>query len=166
MNLRFLHVGPEGAEECVRLIRRSYFQADGPLSSAGADESLLDLVHDIERFRRRMDEGVDVLLARLDYGPAVGTVSYRLVGEPESVGWIDRLAVLPEYRGKGLGERIMRYVERCLREKKAVAARLELFARLTRLRGWYEQQGYRHVQTYRDGSALGLEIALMEKSLS
>jgi len=54
----------------------------------------------------------------------VGYITTRV--DPESkIGWIPNLAVLPEYRGRGLGKRLMRTALDYLRDQGMACAKIE-----------------------------------------
>jgi ribosomal protein S18 acetylase RimI-like enzyme len=71
--------------------------------------------------------------------------------EYESVSWITpdgnncyihRLAVHPEFQGRGYARQLMDFAETMAREKGAVSVRLDTFSLNTRNQRFYEQRGY------------------------
>ncbi|MEQ8603576.1 MAG: GNAT family N-acetyltransferase [Marivibrio sp.] len=86
-----------------------------------------------------------VHLATLDAMPAG-----LLLSRPEAAsrGWrIVALAVYPEYRGMGLGRRLMRLSETLARAHEATRLELKLPTDAAAARGFFEAQGFRAIGT-------------------
>ena len=81
------------------------------------------------------DATADHAVALLD-GRVVGTARLVSLGR---VGVLGRMAVLPEARGRGVGDRLLRLIERRAAERGLTA--VELHAQL-HARGFYERAGY------------------------
>lgn len=75
------------------------------------------------------------------------------------------LAVRAEHRGRGLGERLMHFVEEEARRAGTGRVVLEADANLPRLVSWYEGLGYRVVGRREDYYAPGRPAVRMEKRL-
>jgi GNAT superfamily N-acetyltransferase len=56
--------------------------------------------------------------------------------------YLGRLAVLPAWRGRGVGELLLERVEAVAREQGLVSVQLGVRLALTGLRAWYEARGY------------------------
>jgi ribosomal protein S18 acetylase RimI-like enzyme len=56
--------------------------------------------------------------------------------------YIHRLAVDPEYQGKGYAQKLMTFAENYARENKYISVRLDTFSQNTRNQTFYEQRGY------------------------
>ena len=56
--------------------------------------------------------------------------------------YIHRLAVHPNYQGKGFAQRLMDFGENFARENNAVSVRLDTFSQNKRNQKFYEQRGY------------------------
>ena len=78
-------------------------------------------------------------------------VSLFMDEEYTSVNWltenvnnyyIHRLAVHPNYQGKGFAQRLMDFGENFARENNAVSVRLDTFSQNKRNQKFYEQRGY------------------------
>ncbi|TFG75448.1 MAG: GNAT family N-acetyltransferase [Flavobacteriales bacterium] len=59
--------------------------------------------------------------------------------------YIHRLAVAPEYQGKGYAQRLMDFAERHAREKGYVSVRLDTFSQNRRNQIFYETRGYQRL---------------------
>jgi ribosomal protein S18 acetylase RimI-like enzyme len=92
----------------------------------------------IESVGEKLAAGHSVL-ALVD-GAVVGSVYYSPA--PEYV-YLGRLAVLPAYRGRGVGTALVEYVEARARELGRARVRLGVRVALPQLRARYERLGYR-----------------------
>jgi predicted GNAT family N-acyltransferase len=99
----------------------------------------------MDRERDGRDEGAVHLLAHdTDGDRAVGAARVRAyaVEDGVRVGKLERVAVLPERRGEGLGTRLTREAERVAREEGFDRLRL---AAQTHATGFYDRLGYEAV---------------------
>lgn len=89
-------------------------------------------------------DGEAVHLVAYDGDRAVGAARLRDYGESEGVrvGKLERVAVLPERRGEGLGTRLTREAERVAREEGFGRLRLDAQTHAT---GFYERLDYETV---------------------
>ena len=90
-------------------------------------------------------------------------------GEPAATGrifcqdgtwYIGRIAVMPQYRGKGFGSRVMRYLEEEVSLRGAKSATL---AAQCRAAGFYEKNGYSQTNDFHDEE--GVPHVMMTKRL-
>jgi ribosomal protein S18 acetylase RimI-like enzyme len=159
--LRFLEATPEQAALVARLVRRAF---RGQAEALGVNKQAHPYFAGFEtadRVRGHLANGRHVVLAFWGDQP-VGTVRYSLrEGNPQE-GWIERLAVLPEHRGRRFGEALMRYAERRLAALGATRVRLAIVKQFSRLQAFYERLGYRAAET-RILAGVPFEVLLMEK---
>lgn len=116
-------------------------------------------------------ETVESLQARLTIGHlvlalvddnVVGCVLYQ--AEPDYV-YLGRLAVLPSYRGCGIGTALIDYVEDCARAMAARRVRLGVRIALHHLRERYERMGYRLVEERMHPGYAAPTYVMLEKDL-
>lgn len=69
-----------------------------------------------QEVKRRMENDPDLFLGAEEEGKLVGVVIATYDGRK---GWLNRIAVDPAYRGKGLGLKLTRVGERALRKRGA-----------------------------------------------
>ncbi len=100
-------------------------------------------------------------LARWD-GVALGCVFYE---QEDDVIYLSRLAVLPEYRQRGIGRALVRYVED--RARTVGLRRVQLAVRLSlpKLRASYHRMGYQFVRLGSHEGSTRPTYALLEKQL-
>lgn len=75
------------------------------------------------------------------------------------------IAVDPQCRGQGVGERLLAAAERECRQRRCTALRLEVKPRNTRARRLYERAGYREFGRYPAYYENGADAIRMEKPL-
>ncbi|WP_276271932.1 GNAT family N-acetyltransferase [Haloarcula litorea] len=91
-------------------------------------------------------------------GSPVATTRLRFVDD--ATVKVERVAVLDDYRGEGLGQGVMRVAERVAADAGAVEAQLHA---QTHVRGFYEQLGYEaHGEEFEEA---GIPHVAMEKRL-
>ncbi|WP_051329492.1 GNAT family N-acetyltransferase [Geminicoccus roseus] len=121
--VRFAH--GEAEIEAALEVRRRVFCEEQGVSLEGEIDGL--------------DGGCDHLVAVIG-GEVVGTARIRAYGEDGAVGKIERVALLKEARGLGLGERLARLATQVL---EARGHRAMLLNAQTSATGLYERLGYR-----------------------
>ena len=100
-----------------------------------------------EKVRAKLASGSGVLALIGDW--VVGSVYYN--AEAEYV-YLGRLAVLPKYRGRGIGTALVAEVERRARELGLARVRLGVRVALPHLRVLYERLGYQvYQERYHEG---------------
>jgi N-acetylglutamate synthase-like GNAT family acetyltransferase len=73
-------------------------------------------------------------------GKSAGCVAFE---QPESeVAYLNRLAVLPECRKKGLGTALVEHIVEYSRKKKVRTISIGIIAEHTELKDWYTRQGF------------------------
>lgn len=118
----------------------------------GNDSAIIEMAHAVRR-RVFIDEqdvaeelemdGKDETATQVvltEAGAPVATARLRFT-EP-STAKVERVAVLPDYRGEGLGDRVMGVAESVATERGAVTAVLHA---QRRVEGFYERLGYESV---------------------
>lgn len=113
------------------------------------------------RVRAAMRDGFTFLVLEAD-GRAAGCVAVRPGETAGDRGYLARLAVLPECRGRGFGELLVRFAEAALHDRGAGTVRLGVLAPLTELQEWYRRQGYAQVAV-EEGDVVS--VVWMEKTL-
>ncbi|MGE5450085.1 MAG: GNAT family N-acetyltransferase [Methanomassiliicoccales archaeon] len=94
-----------------------------------------------ERTIYRLTHGDDAVLAMVK-GETIGTVSYQIVTEQPTIGFIKRLAILPAYRGYKYGELLMHYAEEQLATHGINRAEISIVAEFVNLHRYYNRLGY------------------------
>ena len=65
----------------------------------------------------------------------------------QEVAYLERLAVLPEYRGQGYGTRLARHAMASAQKKGAARMSIGIVAAQTELKQWYDRLGFKEGET-------------------
>jgi predicted N-acetyltransferase YhbS len=114
-----------------------------------------------ENIRRKMATGRIAVTSLNEM--IVGCVFYEC---RENHVYLGRLSVLPAYRGRGIGQALIEYVEDRARQLGVPRIRLGVRIVLNRLRTYYEQRGYRVVELGKHAGFTEPTYAILEKELS
>ena len=91
----------------------------------------------------------------------VGTIGYIFENNKYN---IERLSVLPEYRHKNIGKKLMKFIENLIKSKKAKIIRLGMVFENKKLLEWYLEQGYKLIEI-KEHKGLIFKIGIMEKEI-
>jgi len=119
--------------ECLRAAFEPYRESYTP---AGFTDTVLTP----ETIQQRLGS-MCVLIAVTESGDAVGTIACSLIGENE--GHLRGMAVLPEWQGRGIAERLLRSAEAELAARNCQRITLDTTEPLQRAMRFYESHGYR-----------------------
>ncbi len=162
--LRFRHTDPDYVEIISELIMKSFSQQAGILGITEKEYPNFVAFETPERVRNRISRGDRVVLGYLLENIA-GTVSYKIDDNVPAKGYVKRLAVLPEFRGKGYGARLMDYAEKKLSEYGVTRVEISIVARFQRLMEYYRSLGYIPVEV-KVFNTLPFEVLYLEKTIS
>lgn len=93
-----------------------------------------------EALQRSLDRDPDLFLVAEERGELIGTILGRFDGRR---GWLNRLAVDPRARSRGVGSALIREVERRLRQKGCDKVNLHVTRTNRAVCAFYEALGYR-----------------------
>lgn len=113
-----------------------------------------------ERVRAKLAEGVGLLACLGEQ--AVGSVYYA---PRDGHAYMGRLAVLPEFRGHGVGLALIAEVERRARGLGLPALRIGVRMALPHLHGFYGRLGYRVIAEHSHPGYAVITFLTMEKNL-
>ncbi|MBN8232207.1 GNAT family N-acetyltransferase [Corallococcus macrosporus] len=123
---------PTDAARLTQVLRDAFEEYRGRLDPPSSAHDKTEAV-----VRRELSDG-GAFVAELD-GSLFGCVFFH----PKSDHlYLDRLAVLPSHRGRGVSLRLMQAVESRARELGQTRVRLSVRLALTSHHAWYARQGY------------------------
>ena len=105
-----------------------------------------------------MARGVQYFISEQD-NKAVGCVGVERADA--EVCYLERLAVLPEWRGRYLGRSLVRHALDCAVSQGAVRVSIGIIAEQTELKAWYRKLGFSEVQI-KSFAHLPFKVCLME----
>ena len=133
-------IGASGGGFAIRAIRDGDEAAVAALwRVCGLVRPWNDPLRDIESARANASSDIFVAAPRGCDRPILGSV---MAGYEGHRGWVYYVAVAPEHRSQGLGERLMRHAEAWLREAGAPKVMLMIREENEPVRCFYEAIGY------------------------
>ena len=146
--LRYEDARPADSELVAEIVRRSFQRQAEVLGLRLEDHPRYVAFETAERVERRMESGCTIVLATLGSIP-IGTVGFRRNAQQEAKGSIERLAVLPEWRGSAHGAALMRHAESRLQGQGVTLIEVSIVAGFEGLHRFYEGLGYAPQETKR-----------------
>ena len=136
----------EDLPDCVRVIRNSFqtvadefgfTEENAPRFTAFATTE--------ERLAWHLEGEHRLMYLEEENGAVRGYYSLRL--NDDGTCELGNLSVLPEYRHKGIGGRLLQHAIETAKAQKCKAMNLSIVEENTTLRGWYERNGAVHTGT-------------------
>ncbi|MDH3364957.1 MAG: GNAT family N-acetyltransferase [Thermoplasmata archaeon] len=135
-NLEISHLDKRPLEDLVDAQNKIFADYIIPLKSS---------VQFFQDFTRSVGGNIEDVIVAVHNGAIVGYVN-PIVDDKEA--WIGGLGVIPEYRGSGIGKRLMRAAEEDVRERGAEEILLEVIDGNTPALNLYHNLGYTERRTY------------------
>lgn len=123
-----------------------------------AFETLEDLI-------RRYEKINENLVVGFEDGIPIGTVRYNKSNQIPENGFINRLAVLPAFRGRNSGSKLMRYAEEQLKVNNVKKVEISIVSQFESLKRYYHNSGYRSIGD-KKFDIFPFEVHFMEKLLN
>ncbi len=132
--------------ECVRVIRNSFQTvADEFGFTEGNAPRFTAFATTEERLAWHLDGEHRLMYLDEENGKACGYYSLKLNGDGTCE--LSNLSVLPEYRHRGIGGRLLKHSMETARAQKCSTINLSIVEENTVLRKWYEDNGAVHTGT-------------------
>jgi GNAT superfamily N-acetyltransferase len=131
-----------------------------PYRESYTPDGFRDTVPTVEDARRRLKE-MTILIAEDGCSRIVGSLSYRVHGSCE--GHLRGMAVIPEFQGTGVAERMLRAAEAALRELGCSRVTLDTTLPLKRATRFYMRHEYKATGITKD--FYGMPLFEFEKTL-
>lgn len=129
------------AETISNMIRESFKEQADLLGLKEEDYPSYAAFDTPVQVRGRIERGNTVLMGLLNGTPA-GTVGFYVIPDNPDKGFISRLCVLPRFRGRGIGVKLMNAAEGQLALLGASTSEISIAAQFTRLEKYYKGLGY------------------------
>lgn len=137
---------PENIPECVSVIRTSFRTV---ADQFGFDEQnapgFVAFATDEHRLNYHFHTEKRQMYAYFDEGRIVGY--YSLLPCQDGTCHLNNLCTLPEYRHRGIGEKLLEHAFAAASEAGCSLMRIGIVEENTILRAWYEAHGFVHVGT-------------------
>ena len=100
----------------------------------------------------------------VDGNKTVGFVAIEQPDENQAKWYIEKLSVIPEFRKKGIGKKLMDHAITEIKKKGGSEISIALIDEQTILKEWYANMGFNHVLT-KNFSHLPFNVCFMEMKL-
>ena len=115
----------------------------------------------LEKLQNSFESGNRMFLYYLNSIP-VGFFSLKQI---DGEMWeLDHLAVLPEYRHRGIGKELLEFAEKTVKEQNGKVIKIGIIEENTTLKNWYIENGFVHTGTKRF-EHLPFTVGFMEKAI-
>ncbi|WP_298120112.1 GNAT family N-acetyltransferase [Flavobacterium sp.] len=114
--------------------------AYGEILSNEQLEYMLNLIYSIDSLEKQIDNGHTFLLVE-DGNQYVGFASYELNYENSNKAKIQKLYVLPQIQGKGIGKKLIDFIKEIAVENKNLSLVLNV-NRFNKAKDFYEKYGF------------------------
>jgi ribosomal protein S18 acetylase RimI-like enzyme len=95
-------------------------------------------------------------------GDIVGCAGYRR--RDDCLYVIERLAVLPEFRRRGIGERLMKHIENTIKKKHGDKLEVSIVDNNQTLKDWYKRLGYQELRI-EEYARLPFKVCVLQKPI-
>ena len=116
-----------------------------------------------EELKSQLTENREFYVYEKD-GRPVGFIAIEKALNPPGTYYIEKLAVIPEYRHLGIGGYLMDYATNRITELRGKRISIGLIDSNTVLKKWYGKQGYTTFET-KDFAHLPFSVCLMDKEI-
>ena len=156
-----LPVKEEDLEACLSVIHSAFATAAEEFSltreNCPAHTSFLPF----ERLRQAWEENQPMACFK-ESGRVIGYVA--VAPQEDGSFEVKHLAVLPEYRHRGCGERLMAWAETQARQEGAALLKIGIIEESTVLKAWYQKLGFQETGTHKFPH-LPFTVGFMEKAI-
>lgn len=145
-------------EECLAVIHRSFETVAKEFGITQENCPTHTSFMKAERLYRQFNEG-RLMYAYIEEQKIIGYFS--LAQRSEHQYELTNLAVLPEYRHKGIGKAMISFAVNEARKRGCYKINLQIIEENTRLKTWYQALGFSHIGTQKY-EHLPFTVGLME----
>ncbi|GCF93185.1 hypothetical protein NRIC_10760 [Enterococcus florum] len=158
----FKQVSAEETEDCAAVIRASFATVAEEFAltidncpTNGAFTQAYHLVEDLER--GKLLYGVFYQKTLIGF--------FELLAKQNQEYALEKVAILPEYRHRGYGSLTMVYIKALVKVNGGKAIQVGIIEKNIRLKKWYEQHGFIHLETKQINS-LPFDVGLMKLEMN
>jgi diamine N-acetyltransferase len=131
-----------------------FSKESNPTNNAFIDESTL---------KTQLEKGI-LLFSLTVKGRIIGCIAIEKSTKEPGTFYIEKVSVLPEYRHRGYGKRMMGFAADKIKENGGERISIALIDSNTRLKNWYRIQGFKETGT-RDFPHLPFRVCFMSKGI-
>lgn len=152
------------AELIINIISESFLEQAALLAITKQNCPKYVAFETLEDLIRRYNEIKENFVVGFEDGIPIGTVRYNKSNQNSENGFINRLAVLPAFRGRNLGSKLMCYAEEQLKLNNVKKVEISIVSQFESLRRYYHNLGYKSICD-KKFDIFPFEVHFMEKTL-
>jgi len=160
--MKFMYIKPgEDLSSVVEVLNKSHATIAEEFGFTRETNPTNNAFIDNQTLRNQLSKGIELYLLIFDDKPA-GCIAIEKSVKESDTFYIEKVSVIPEYRHRGLGSKILEFAESKIHEKGGKLISISLIDSNTRLKEWYAIHGFIETGT-RDFSHLPFRVCFMSK---
>lgn len=161
MGIEFKKAGLDMFEESVKVIRNSFITVADDFKLTRENAPTNPAFIEIDSLEKMLDKDVE-MFAVIYEGKQIGFVAVENAGN--GVYYMERLAILPEYRHNGYGKMVMDFVAEHVRSGNGKKISIGVINENTVLKNWYINYGFleKEIKVF---NHLPFTVCIMEKAV-
>lgn len=159
MSIDFTKVKPEMFDECARVIRNSFITVATEFNLTKDNAPTNPAFIEVDSLNRMYQKNIEMFAVHQD-DVCIGFVAIEKFNF--EIYYMEKLAILPEYRHRGIGRITMDFVVSGVRDKGGKVISIGIIDENTILKNWYISYGFVEIET-KKYSHLPFTVCVMEK---
>lgn len=152
------------ADKLQRLLHETWHATYDPIHGPDKVDEICQNWHSLDEIKRKIEKRqAEYIVA--DDGTQMGGMAFANGANDKGIAHLNQIYVLPDLQGQGIGADLLREIEECFPEAKAM--RLEVDVENSGAIAFYKRMGYTQIGRTEDSGGAGDDIPalIMEKSL-
>jgi ribosomal protein S18 acetylase RimI-like enzyme len=162
MHIEIKRVSPNIFDECAEVIRNSFITVADELKLTRENAPTNPAFIENDALNNMYEKKID-MFAVANEDECIGFVALEKAGN--EVYYMERLAILPEYRHRGYGKRVLDFAVDFVRERKGKKISIGIINENEVLKNWYLSYGFIETET-KMFQHLPFTVCFMEKSVN
>lgn len=148
-------------EDCVRVIRSAFITVADDLKLTKENAATNPAFIEIDALNKMHEKNID-MFAVFEEDVLIGFVAIEKAND--ETYYMEKLAILPEYRHKGYGKKVMDFVVSYVKDRGGKKISIGIINENVILKKWYSDYGFQETEI-RTFNHLPFMVCLMEKAL-
>ncbi len=161
MDIKLQKVHPDMFYECVNIIRNSFITVANDFNLTKENAASNPAFIEIDALDKMYEKNIDMFVV-LEDSICIGFVAIEKADN--ELYYMEKLAILPEYRHKGYGKKVMDFVVNYVKDKDGKKISIGIINENEILKKWYSGYGFVETET-KIFKHLPFTVCLIEKKL-
>ena len=162
MCIEIKKASPDIFEDCAEVIRNSFITVADELKLTKENAPTNPAFIEKDALHRMHEKKID-MFAVVDGEACIGFVA--LEKADQGVYYMERLAILPEYRHRGYGKKLLDFVVKHVRERGGKEISIGIINENEVLKNWYLDYGFMEIET-KEFQHLPFTVCFMQKPVN